>query len=339
MSNPLISVIMPIYNSENFLDEAISSILNQTFTDFELIAINDASTDNSLSIIKKYANDDERVIIINNDINNGFITNLNRGIKIAKGKYIARMDSDDIANSERFVKQIEILENNPKIGIVGSWVKELNSKNIFKYPINHESIHKYLLVGSPIGHPAAMIRKSVLLNNNFYYNPEYVVAQDYELWSRLLEVTEGYNIPLELLYWRKHNNQRSETKKAEKFNNTFKISKEIFEKRFPDFPKDRNRLENILLRKKETNFSEILKSLEFFKEISNDISPESDIYLYNKFAKKIYLYLRNNIHHGFKVFLELKRSKWNMITKKNLKSTFKFIILSIFYSLKRVLKK
>lgn len=338
MKNPLISVVMPIYNSESYLDEAISSITNQSFRNFELLAINDASSDNSLSIIKKHAKNDSRIIIINNDKNIGFVKSLNIGIDAAKGKYIARMDSDDKSAKDRFSKQVEILEKRNEIGVVGSWVIEMGSKKVFKYPIKHTGIYKFLLVGSPFGHPAAMIRKSVLDENKIYYNPQYTVAQDYELWSRILEVTKGYNIPEGLLYWRKHENQRSETKKIEKFENTFKISQRIFNTRFPDLKMKTEYLKNILLRKKERSIEDLNNSIEFFDKITDDVSRKEDIYLYNKFARKVYLYLRNNVDLGYSAYKILKKSKWKFITKENRFSEIKFLILSLLHSIKRLKK-
>jgi glycosyltransferase involved in cell wall biosynthesis len=121
MTTPEISVIMPVYNAAEFLAESIESILNQTFTNFELIILNDKSTDNSLDVISKYQRSDSRIIIINKDINVGPANLRNEGLSIAKGEFVALMDADDIAMPQRFEKQINVLKSNPEIGLCGTW--------------------------------------------------------------------------------------------------------------------------------------------------------------------------------------------------------------------------
>ena len=115
------TVLMPVYNAEKYVAEAIDSILNQTFNDFEFLIINDGSTDNSLDIIKSY--DDPRITIINNETNLGLSHTLNKGIELARGEYIIRMDADDISLSIRLEKQIEFMDSNQHIGICGSWIQ------------------------------------------------------------------------------------------------------------------------------------------------------------------------------------------------------------------------
>lgn len=121
LQNPVISVIIPVFNAASFLDETLKSILSQTFSDFELIILNDKSTDESLNIIKKFQQEDNRIIIIDKEENVGPANLRNEGINSAKGEYIALMDADDIAMPTRFEKQIEVLKNNPEIGVCGTW--------------------------------------------------------------------------------------------------------------------------------------------------------------------------------------------------------------------------
>ena len=132
MNLPLVSVIMSVYNGEKYLVQAIDSILNQTYQNFEFIIIDDCSTDNSSHILQEYAKKDSRIKIIKKEKNigiKGFIENLNLGISIAEGKYIARMDADDISLPERFQKQVTFLENNPEIFMVGAQIDFINEKN------------------------------------------------------------------------------------------------------------------------------------------------------------------------------------------------------------------
>ncbi len=187
--NPLITVLMPVYNAEKHIEETIKSILNQTYKEFELLLIDDGCTDNTIKIIKK--NRDERIKIIKNEKNIGLTKSLNKGIRLAKGKYIARMDSDDIMFKNRLKKQIEVLEKEKEIALVGSraiffyddlkFIKKKSKK--FK---SQSEIRTELLFSNPIIHPSVMIRKSVLLKNNIFYDEALTNSQDHGLWVDLL---------------------------------------------------------------------------------------------------------------------------------------------------------
>jgi len=130
---PLISVVMPVYNTEKFVAEAIESILAQTFTDFEIIIIDDCSTDKSWQIIQDFSEKDQRIVTIQNSENQGLARSLNKGLKIAKGQFIARMDADDISMPQRFEIQLDFLKNHPDVGVVGSTVKFIHG--IMTYPL------------------------------------------------------------------------------------------------------------------------------------------------------------------------------------------------------------
>jgi len=206
MNNPKISVIMSVYNAEKFLQEAIESILNQTFKDFEFLIINDASTDNSKKIILSY--DDKRIRYFENKNNLGVARTLNKGLKLAKGKYIARMDADDISLPNRFKKQVEFMEKNPLVTVCGTWVKLIGNKNhennIWKSPGDFQSIKSLALFYSPIYHPTVFIRKDTLRKNNLSYDPSFDHAEDYELWVRIMENFKVSNLKEVLLYHRIH---------------------------------------------------------------------------------------------------------------------------------------
>lgn len=161
---PLISVVMPVYNAELYLDEAIQSITNQTYKKFEFIIINDGSTDKSLEIIKKYKDEYSRIVLISRE-NKGLVFSLNEGISKAKGKYIARMDADDISLSTRLEEQVAFMEENQEIGVCGSWVEVFgdNRKNtIWKMPKSNEELKTRLLFSVPVAHPSVMMRKEIL---------------------------------------------------------------------------------------------------------------------------------------------------------------------------------
>ncbi|KRB55964.1 glycosyltransferase family 2 protein [Flavobacterium sp. Root186] len=209
---PEISVIIPVFNAASFLQESIESILNQTFSDFELIILNDKSTDESLEIIKKFQAKDNRIIIIDKEQNIGPANLRNEGINAAKGTYIALMDADDIALPTRFEKQIAVLKNNPEIGVCGTWFTffGLKKNKIIKHNTNSDAIKVSFLHSCNIGNPTVMFKKEVL--GDLKFDNEYVPVEDYDLWSRLLAKTNFYNIPESLLNYRQHNNNISKTK-------------------------------------------------------------------------------------------------------------------------------
>lgn len=191
MNNPKISVIMPVYNGEKYLAEAIDSILNQTFIDFEFIIIDDGSTDCTIDIIRKY--DDPRIILIINEYNLGIAKSLNKGINLAQGKYIARMDQDDISLYERLAKQIAFLEENPSICVVACRAGLIDSNGndlglCLSEPQTIEEIKTQLPKINCIVHPSVMMRADVA--KTYQYNEKMVTKrrdyEDYELWLRLI---------------------------------------------------------------------------------------------------------------------------------------------------------
>ncbi|WP_051885670.1 glycosyltransferase family 2 protein [Flavobacterium hydatis] len=212
MHTPKISVIMPVYNAESFLKESIESILNQTYTDFELLILNDKSTDNSLEVIKQCQQKDSRIVIIDKKINVGPANLRNEGMQIAKGDFIALMDADDIALPTRFEKQVEVLKNNPEIGVCGTWFTFFGSKKnkVIRHGEDHDHIKISFLHSCGIGNPTVMLKKEAL--SGLEFNNDYVPVEDYDLWSRLLPKTKFHNIQESLLNYRLHNNNISKTK-------------------------------------------------------------------------------------------------------------------------------
>lgn len=185
---PLISVVMPVYNAEKYLDESITSILDQTYQNFEFIIINDGSTDRSLKILQKYKDNYKNIILINRD-NKGLIKSLNEGLNLARGKYIARMDSDDISLPERFYKQIKIMEEE-RLDICGGHYflidenSAINGMNLT--PRSHDLCTLALASMVPFAHPSVMIRNAFLRENNLRYGQsKHVYAEDLDLWERI----------------------------------------------------------------------------------------------------------------------------------------------------------
>jgi glycosyltransferase involved in cell wall biosynthesis len=191
---------------------AVESILNQTYTDFELLIIDDSSTDATVALIKKM--EDSRIQLIEKPVNSGYTNSLNYGLKIAKGKYIARMDGDDISFPERFAKQITYLEANPEVVVCGTTYKIIGNDKPIALPENHEAIKLGLLWGNCISHPSVMIRKKTLDEYSIQYDTSKEPAEDYDMWVRLLSLGKLHNLQEVLLEYRLYGNQVSR-KRAE----------------------------------------------------------------------------------------------------------------------------
>lgn len=205
---PKVSVIMPVYNAEKYLREAIDSILEQSFTDFEFIIIDDASKDSSVDIVKEY--NDSRIQLYQNDCNMGVAATLNRGLYLAKGEYIARMDADDISLSERFEMQVKELDNDPMLGLCGSNVIVFSDtkQHYSELPLSHLDIQYTLFILSSFVHPVVMLRKSMLTELNLYYEETYEGREDYRLWMQVgLSGWEMKNLEKPLLKYRVHSSQ------------------------------------------------------------------------------------------------------------------------------------
>jgi len=194
--SPLISVILPVYNGEDHLIECVESVLNQTFEDFEFIIVDDASTDKTVPMLKEFATKDNRIIIVTHQVNQKQTAAANTAIKLAKGKYLARMDADDVALPNRFEKQVTFLEENPNIGLLGSWVDIIDDNgNILKIWRTNDSdgyLGWNLLFGTSFAHSSVMMKNSIVKKVGFYQSPE---AEDYDLWSRISRVTNVANFP------------------------------------------------------------------------------------------------------------------------------------------------
>ncbi|MDO7135393.1 glycosyltransferase family 2 protein [Algibacter lectus] len=210
-NKPLITVLIPTYNCDQYVKQAVQSILEQTYTNFECIIIDDCSTDGTVDIIKTF--NDPRINLIVKPKNSGYTNSLNFGLTIAKGKYIARMDGDDISLSNRFEKQVYVLEQNDDMVVCGSIFRIIDTETIIQAPEYQEQIKTGLLKDSCIGHPTAMIKLSVLQQHNINYNKAYEPAEDYDLWVRLSQVGQLHNIQEVLFLYRVHDNQVSITKK------------------------------------------------------------------------------------------------------------------------------
>ena len=204
MTTPLVSVLLPVYNAQDYLRESIDSILNQSFSDFELIIVNDGSTDQSKEIIDSYI--DSRIKRIHQD-NAGLPVSLNRAIAIAKGQYLARQDADDVSLPNRLAEQVGFMEANTDYGLLGTWAQILESRTPTNRKLNHPcengELQFKLLFYNCFVHSSVMIRKEVLnISGTYPENPEKFPPEDYDLWLRIANVAKIANLPSALLQYR-----------------------------------------------------------------------------------------------------------------------------------------
>lgn len=224
-ANPFVSVIMPVYNSESFVEKAVRSILNQTYKNFEFIIIDDASTDNTLSILKKLKKKDRRIILIQNKENLGVTKSLNKGLELAKGKYIIRMDADDWAYPKRFQFQVELMESHPEVVVSGSYIEicdnSLKTKYIRKYHLDDANIRKHIFRYSPFAHPATIWIAKIMKKER--YRETIPTCQDYELYFRIGKIGKFMNLDKPLLKLRMHERSISRVKNDLQWKNTVLI--------------------------------------------------------------------------------------------------------------------
>ena len=233
---PLISVIMSVYSEPvEWMRQAIDSILNQTFTDFEFIIVNDNPQRlENVTLLDSYASEDKRIRVIHNEKNLGLPTSLNRALDIVMGKYVARMDADDISLPDRFQYQYDFLETHLEYGICGTYARFIDehSKVGRKVRLGHtnDELKARLLFYSPFMHPSIMARSNLICR--LKYDESFRVAQDVELWLRMSRETKFYNIPQYLIFYRVHSKN---SKKRESRTLQIEILKRLANKRLEIF--------------------------------------------------------------------------------------------------------
>lgn len=210
--SPIISVLLPVYNGEKFLKEAIDSVLCQSFTSFELLIIDDGSTDDSCNIVLGYH--DSRIRFLRNEKNIGLINTLNKGLEIAKGNYLARIDADDYMHPTRLEQQVHFLDANKDYVLVGSSVQLVRDGieiegDILKYYSDHDDIVFSMSFYCPFIHPSIMLRMGIVRERQLKFDLGYLHAEDYEFWTRIVRYGKVYNLDENLTYYRVHSNQIS----------------------------------------------------------------------------------------------------------------------------------
>lgn len=209
---PKVSVIMNVYNGSSFLEDAIQSVLSQTFTNFELVIVNDGSTDQTGQILDIHKCN-SRVVIVTNPVNKGIAASKNIAIRKSKGEYIALMDADDISEPDRLQKQMDYLDSHPDIGVVGAWSRVINDKGELLSEVMRPESDSVIVLWMLLRH-CAMNQPTIMLRRNLViqaggYNEKLSVSEDYEMWTRLASITKLSNIPEYLVRYRQHDNNIS----------------------------------------------------------------------------------------------------------------------------------
>jgi len=300
---PKITVLMPVYNCELYIEMAIKSILNQTYTDFEFLIIDDASNDNTINIIKSF--DDKRIKLIEKPINTGLTNSLNLGLKLAKGQYIARMDGDDISLPDRFLKQITYLDSNLNVILCGTNISIIDKNKTIQFPEKNEEIKIALLKGNSVAHPSVMIRKDKLKEFKLQYDVNKEPAEDYDFWVRLLKFGELHNLQEVFLNYRVHDFQVSQKRETQQ--NKISLETRIKILNYLDYPfsdKESTLLKKILSMDSKLNSTEIKN---FFVLKENLIQANSN----NFFNSKEFTEYLTQLENQYLKYYFVKREKYS----------------------------
>lgn len=204
MAEPFVTVLMPLYNGACYVQAAVESILRQTWHNFELLIIDDGSNDAGPEIIHSIR--DDRIVFLRNSENMGVAATLNRGLAVARGRYIARMDADDMSVPDRLQRQVDFMEAHPEVGISGGWVRffGFGASTTLRPPCDMKLLRCYALFENPFCHMTVIMRKSMMQKHNLLYNGHYSRSEDYELWSRAIHCFSLANIGRVLVSARQH---------------------------------------------------------------------------------------------------------------------------------------
>lgn len=327
---PLVTVLMPVFNAERYVKEAVNSILNQSLKDFELLIIDDGSTDSSYNILKSY--NDSRIRLYKNEKNLGLIVTLNKGFELSEGKYIARMDADDIALPARLEKQFTFMENNPATGVLGSAFQEFKANGkgkIIRFLNNNDELKCVLLFNSCMGHPTIMFRTEFIKKKQLKYDSAYIHAEDYELWSRAIQLTRFSNHPFPLLLYRLHDSQISKSQSDGQKMSTDKIRLRMLGclNLTPDG--DELKIHNAIGNKQTLNgLNEIMAAERWFNKIieaNKEVKYINEPVL-NRYLSVVFQDVCANSSAGIKAFYYFNNSPIKIHSPKSIIFKLKFFI-------------
>ena len=346
-NSPLISVILPVYNGESYIVKCLESLKNQSNQDFELILVDDGSTDETLLISKKYLKNhfNYRYRLIVNRINIGITKSLNKGFKIAKGQYVARADADDIYEPERFELQLKFLEKNSDISLVGSNVKYIdeneNLLNFSNLPIDHFNIWSRLFLHNPMIHSTIFFRRDIF--KNAPYNEKFNTTQDYDMYCRIINHYKIINIKKPLANYRVHNQSISKKKRHLQKKNTLIIQKKFYTLNFDNyFPLIKFKLFNNYFM---SDYHHIKKNVRDFKKFLSemiDLLNNLKTRTKNKnldyfFLERLLIFSKNSREYKFYILkIILQKFDLKVIVIKVIDLTLKKILERIFIFINKI---
>ena len=319
ITNPLLTVLMPVYNAQKYIAESVESVLMQSFGDFEFLIIDDASTDQTVPILKSF--NDPRIKLIEKPENTGYTQSLNTGLKIAKGKYVGRMDSDDISLPNRFAKQLSFMESNPEVIVCGTQYEVMGKNNAVYLPTNNAEIRLALLWANCLVHSSVMIRKNALIQSSVYYDALKEPSEDYDLWVRLLPIGHLYNIPEVLVSYRIHYASVSRTRYKQQEEESVKVKLRLLDYLNVHLDPEEQQVLTKVFRKK---FILSVDEIKIFQKVKQKFwESNNEGFFEKKGFKKYLLDLEERVLRKFvyryeryspQVFLDyLKiKNKWNM---------------------------
>lgn len=320
--NPRISVLLPVYNGEKYIRETIESVLNQTYVDFELIIINDCSTDKTEDIILSF--EDSRIKYYTHLVNKKLISTLNEGLEYCKGEYIARIDADDIMHTERLKIQVQYLDKNPDIILLGTYANLIVNNEItnqqIEYYNNHNDLKFAMCFYCPIVHPTIMLRSNLLKEYQISFDTNFTHAEDYALWTRLIHFGRIENLPLALTSYRIHSEQISSVHIDEQKKMMNEIQEAYISHLFSEFS---NSEISIFFDKYEghisfNNFIEVFKKFQQYNKVDGDFK--------NRYIlKKIKNFILEN--ETVSIFQIVKHFNFIFVKVKLRLTFFQFLIL------------
>ena len=326
---PSISVLMPVYNAQTYLPEAISSILSQRFESFEFLIFNDGSTDRSKEIIESF--NDPRIIFTDSSFNQGYVALLNIGLQKARGKYIARMDADDIAHPDRFQKQYEFMEKHHEYVVCGTLFNVTSKKEVTQLPLDNDDVKSKMLYITPFCHPSVMMRTEILQRHKIFYDAAYMPAEDHELWCRLAEYGKFANLPEILLHYRVHDNNISLKKRSQKqIENLYRVRMNYIIKFFGKSiePSDAATLYTLFFKESNFTYEELLACGELLQKIikADNVFPVPSQKVHDLLADKFFYRCTTSTVLGLRSFL--LTNKFDFVNP-SLTAKFKLLIKAL----------
>jgi len=294
---PLVSIVLPVYNGEKYLKASLDSVLAQTYQNWELVIINDGSTDDTENLILDYQ--DKRIRYLPNESNKGIIISLNRGLQESNGVFIARLDADDIALPYRIEKQVEFLSDNPDYDLCGSYFQTIDSngrllKNV-AFPANNRDAQSYLLLHNCFCHSAIMMRSNIA--KELKYDEKFQVCEDYDLWYRISRRGKILNLPLFMTLYRVHDNNMSTRKSEIMFVHVNKINKRILDDLGIEYSKNELDMHS--------------NALSYNASFFGDTDTIDDL---EKWMVKLYSFLKKSGNYNAFLCYKILIEKWIVVT-------------------------